>query len=390
MRATDGGNVPLSSITAGRWRSAVARKLTESTAVPQFVVVRGLDLEALAPLRDAVSWTARVESSTALPTPPQATSLPVGAVEPRVGGGAGRCRVGLPVAHRVADGTAAARLLERLARRSGPAPVTRPAISTTPAMVTGRALTYRTTGRWTDRMREGRAAAIVLAGGSGTRVGGERNKVYLPLAGRTVISWSLNAFAGMREIGPVVLVVRAADRALAERVVYREVEHDGVETVTGGASRQESELAGLRHLAPRIGSGEIDAVLIHDGARPLMTRTLAAGVLGAARAVGGAVPGLPRDDLSFADGDTLTAPAPAGLVAVQTPQGFRAAPLLAAYEEAARRGFAGTDTASCMERFAADTPVHWIAGDQRNFKITYAHDLLTAEDVLDRAGHHLG
>ncbi len=240
-------------------------------------------------------------------------------------------------------------------------------------------------------MRNGRVAAIVLAGGSGTRVGGERNKVYLPLAGRTVISWSLNAFAGMREIGAVVLVVRAGDRELADWVIDREVEHDGVEIVTGGSTRQESELAGLRHLAPRIGTGAVDTVLIHDGARPLMTRTLAAGVLGAARGSGGAVPGLPRDDLAVAgpDGRTLEARAPAGLVAVQTPQGFRAAPLLAAYEEAARQGFAGTDTASCVERFATDMAIRWILGDRQNIKITYAHDLLTAEGVLARAGHHL-
>jgi 2-C-methyl-D-erythritol 4-phosphate cytidylyltransferase len=240
-------------------------------------------------------------------------------------------------------------------------------------------------------VHDGRAAAIVLAGGSGSRVGAERNKVYLPLAGRSVISWSLNAFAGMREIGPVVLVIRPEDRALVDWVVDREVEYGGVEIVAGGASRQESELAGLRLLASRIGAGEVDAVLIHDGARPLLTRALAAAVLHAARSGGGAVPGLARGDLARAgpDGTTLDGPSPAGLVAVQTPQGFRAGPLLAAYEEAARRGFAGTDTASCMERFAADLPIRWVAGDERNFKITYVHDLLMAEEVLARAGHHL-
>lgn len=237
-------------------------------------------------------------------------------------------------------------------------------------------------------MRDGRAAAIVLAGGSGTRVGGGTNKVYLPVAGRAVISWSLAAFAGLPEIGPVVLVVRAADRTLVDRLLAEEVGYGGVEVVVGGASRQESELAGLRHLATRIGSGGIDAVLVHDGARPLVTRTLVLDVLRAARATGGAVPGLPRDDLAFVtpDGATLDRPAQAGLVAVQTPQGFRAGPLLAAYEEADRRGFAGTDTASCMERFAPDVPVHRIDGDPRNFKITYAHDLLTAGDVLARSG----
>ncbi len=237
----------------------------------------------------------------------------------------------------------------------------------------------------------GAAAAIVLAGGSGTRVGGPRNKVYLPLAGRSVISWSLDAFGSMPGIGPVVLVVRAADRSAAERVLDREVDHGPVELVTGGATRQESELAGLRHLAGRIDAGAVDTVLIHDGARPLMTRTLAAAVLHAARR-GGAVPGIRRGDVAVAapDGDGLVAMAPEGCVAVQTPQGFPAAPLLEAYEQAGRAGFAGTDTASCIERFAPALDVRWIAGDPGNIKITYARDLAVAEQALARLGHRPG
>ena len=219
------------------------------------------------------------------------------------------------------------------------------------------------------------AAAIVLAGGSGTRVGGERNKVYLPLAGRPVIAWSLDVFAGLAEFGVVVLVARAEDGDLAGEVGA------GVEVVFGGATRQESELAGLRHLAPRIDDGTIDVVLIHDAARPLASRRLAVEVLRVARAYGGAVPGLRRDDLAAAGPDGV-GPAPQGLVAMQTPQGFRAVPLLAAYEEAARAGFVGTDTASCMQQFAPDVPIRWIEGEERNIKITYPHDLRVAEAAL--------
>jgi 2-C-methyl-D-erythritol 4-phosphate cytidylyltransferase len=224
------------------------------------------------------------------------------------------------------------------------------------------------------------AAAIVLAGGSGTRLGAERNKVYLPLRGRPVLAWSLATFAGMPEVGAVVLVVREPDRPLAEQVL---AEHTagGVEVVVGGSTRQESELAGLRRLAARIDAGTVDAVLVHDAARPLATRELASAVLAAARADGGAVPGLWRDDLAAAapEGAGLAGPSPDRLVAVQTPQAFRAAPLLAAYEEAAGCGFVGTDTASCMERFAPDVPIRWVPGDEHNFKITYVHDLLVAE-----------
>jgi 2-C-methyl-D-erythritol 4-phosphate cytidylyltransferase len=224
------------------------------------------------------------------------------------------------------------------------------------------------------------AAAIVLAGGSGTRLGAGQNKVYLPLRGRPVLAWSLATFLGMPEVGVVVLVVREPDRPLAERVLAEHATGD-VEVVVGGRTRQESELAGLRRLAARIEAGAVDAVLVHDAARPLATRELASSVLAAARADGGAVPGLRRDDVAAAagDGSVLVGPPAERLVAVQTPQAFRAAPLLAAYEEAARCGFTGTDTAACVERFAPDVPIRWVRGDERNIKITYAHDLLVAE-----------
>jgi 2-C-methyl-D-erythritol 4-phosphate cytidylyltransferase len=234
------------------------------------------------------------------------------------------------------------------------------------------------------------AAAIVLAGGAGTRVGAGRNKVYLPLAGRSVLAWSLAALAGLAGIGPVVLVVRPADRHLARRVVVDELGRGDIDLVDGGSTRQESELCGLRHLAPAIGDGRVDTVLVHDGARPLLGPELAAEVLRTARAGGGAVPGLVRDDLArIAGGSGLGGPVREPVVAVQTPQGFRARPLLAAYESAARHGFAGTDTASCVTHFT-DLAVRWIPGDGRNFKITYPHDLAVAEIVLARSESGVG
>ncbi|WP_236789438.1 2-C-methyl-D-erythritol 4-phosphate cytidylyltransferase [Amycolatopsis sp. GM8] len=216
---------------------------------------------------------------------------------------------------------------------------------------------------------------MVLASGSGTRVGASLNKVYLPLAGRRIVSWSLAAFAKVSEIGLLVLVTRPQDEELVAEVLADQ--GAPVEVVHGGSTRQESELRALRHLAGRIGSGAIDTVLLHDGARPLVTPSLITGVLHTARQYGGAMPGLAADDIIAADGARL----PGTVVRAQTPQAFRAAPLLDAYEQAAREGFEGTDTASVMERFST-LPVHWVPGDERNFKVTYPHDLVVAEQVL--------
>lgn len=227
------------------------------------------------------------------------------------------------------------------------------------------------------------AAGVVLAGGSGARMGAGMNKVYLPLAGRRLVSWSLAAFSRVPEIGVLVLVARPEDSKLVDWVLDRELDAQ-VEVVYGGDTRQGSELQALRHLSSRVDDGTIDAILLHDAARPLVSPALIAGVLHAAREHGGAIPALPADDIVTVstDGHVISGSPLDAAVRAQTPQGFRAAPLIDAYEQAAREEFVGTDTASCMERYS-HVPVHWVHGDQHNFKITYPHDLTIAEQFLE-------
>lgn len=226
------------------------------------------------------------------------------------------------------------------------------------------------------------AAGVVLAGGSGARMGAGMNKVYLPLAGRRLVSWSLSAFGRVPEIGVLVLVARPEDSKLVDWVLDRELADVPVEVVYGGDTRQESELAALRRLASRVDDGTVDAILLHDAARPLVSPALIAGVLHAAREHGGAIPALPADDVVTTNGDVVCGSPLDAAVRAQTPQGFLAAPLIDAYEQAAREAFVGTDTASCMERYSR-VPVRWVHGDQHNFKITYPHDLTIAEQFLE-------
>jgi 2-C-methyl-D-erythritol 4-phosphate cytidylyltransferase len=226
------------------------------------------------------------------------------------------------------------------------------------------------------------AAGVVLASGSGTRLGGDLNKVYLPLGGRRVVGWSLAALAQVPDIGLLLLVIRPQDRELADEVLAAdELVGTPVEVVTGGASRQESELRALEQLAGRITEGDVDTVLIHDAARPLVTPELAGAILRTAREFGGAIPGLPRTDLVRVAGDVVTDADLGRVVTVQTPQGYPAAPLLAAYRQAAADGFVGTDTAACMARYS-DVRTRCIPGDERNIKITYPHDVLIVERLL--------
>ena len=223
------------------------------------------------------------------------------------------------------------------------------------------------------------AAAVVLAGGSGSRLGAEGNKVYLPLAGRPLLAWSLEAFARAPGIGRLVLVTRPADRALAAEAARATQTEGATETeiVDGGPTRHDSEWAALRLLAPAIRAGELDVLAIHDGARPVVSQRLIADVVAAAREHGAAVPGVNLTGVARHD---LT-PVPGTLVRVQTPQAFRADLLLAAYEQADADCFTGTDTAACVERYAG-VPVHCIPGDPRNIKVTYRPDLALAERLV--------
>ncbi len=223
-----------------------------------------------------------------------------------------------------------------------------------------------------------RIAVVVLAAGSGTRFGHSTNKVWLPLGDRRIISHSLlnatQSFPACR----VVLVIDPVDAEVAKEVLAQEVSKIRVELVSGGRTRHDSELNALKHLSVEIEAGKIDVVLIHDGARPLASAGLFALVANAAAAHGGALPAIDVDPYEI---DVVLNQR---LARVQTPQAFRAKEVLAAYLQAERDGFVGTDTAACMEKYFPETESVAVAGETTNIKITYPHDLNVAEKVNGR------
>jgi 2-C-methyl-D-erythritol 4-phosphate cytidylyltransferase len=227
------------------------------------------------------------------------------------------------------------------------------------------------------------AVGVVLAAGMGTRVGADGNKAYLPLAGRSMVTWSLRTITQLAEVTRTVLVVRRGERELAERTLQSELPGAAVELVEGGDSRHASEFNVLRHLVADIECGSIDVVLIHDAARPLAGPQMMRTALSMAREFGGAIPALtardvvqvrPAGEIESLSGERL-------LVRVQTPQAFRALPLLMAYRQAEAESFEGTDTSSCVERFTG-LDVRTFHGDAANLKVTYARDVLIAERLL--------
>jgi len=220
---------------------------------------------------------------------------------------------------------------------------------------------------------QSKVASVVLAAGSGTRFGHDINKVWLPLNGRHIISRSLtNASANFKD-ARIIVVINPDDEDFARKALADDAMPASIEIVYGGASRHESEFNALQYLKPAIVAGEIEIVLIHDGARPLATPALFTAIAENAAQHGGAIPTIALDAKEM---DTTREET---VARVQTPQGFRAQLLLEAYENAAVDGFAGTDTAACMEKYFPDVKIFAVPGDALNFKITYPQDLAIAE-----------
>lgn len=217
---------------------------------------------------------------------------------------------------------------------------------------------------------------MILAAGSGTRVGAGRNKVLLPLGGLPVVAWSVRAALQVEDVRRLVVVVAPGEEADLSAALAPLLGDREILVVHGGATRHQSEWHAVCRLARDIESGVVDVVAVHDAARPLAGVALFEATLAAARTHGGAIPVTPVSQVIAAD--ATAARPPEGLAAVQTPQAFRAAPLLAAYRQAAVDGFEGTDTASCLERYAA-LPIAAVPGSAVNLKITFPEDVALAD-----------
>ncbi len=220
------------------------------------------------------------------------------------------------------------------------------------------------------------AAVVILAAGSGSRVGAEHNKVLLPLGDAAVLAWSVRDVLALPDVHRVLIVARPEDRAAVAVAVAPHLGEREALLVDGGPTRHASEWAALQVLADDITSGEVDVVAVHDGARPLAGVDLWRAVLTAARDVGGAIPVVPMTHLLHAD---LT-PVLEEVGGVQTPQAFRAPDLLAAYRAAASDGFEGTDTAACIAAYA-DVTVAAVPSTALNLKITFPEDVALALEL---------
>src|SRR3989442_8089388 len=176
------------------------------------------------------------------------------------------------------------------------------------------------------------AAAIIVAGGLGTRMGARVNKIFTEVAGRSILEHSLDLFESDARVHQVVLVARQVDLLQCEPFRARFSKLNWV--VAGGDVRHRSEFAGLRALAPKIDAGEVDTVLVHDAVRPFATHALVDRLLAGVAQTIGCIPGLPAG-AGPPPGDVgRLAGHPPKLWALQTPQAFPGPSLLAAAQNA--------------------------------------------------------
>ena len=216
--------------------------------------------------------------------------------------------------------------------------------------------------------------AVILCGGSGTRMGGQGNKTLLQTGGVPAVVRSVKAFSGAAD--GAVLVTRAGE----EDIFARALSDHGVSVlaiVPGGADRQASALCGLRALPE-----DADVALIHDGARPFVTEDIIRRVIESVKRYGSGVAAVPcRDTIKRTDGNgqVLETLDRSTLWQMQTPQGFYVKDLLAAHAAAAEKA-RYTDDAALME--AAGYPVRLVLGSPDNIKLTSPEDLRMVNGML--------
>lgn len=236
-----------------------------------------------------------------------------------------------------------------------------------------------------DLLHHPPAGAIIPAGGTGSRFGHIQPKQFLDLAGMPILVRTCKAFLDLETIHSLVVAAPADYLQDTIDLLHTHLpasQMDRLHVTVGGATRQDSVQAGLHRLP-----ADIDLVLVHDAARPLVDRATILRCLHGAAQFGAAIAAVPvKDTLKKVNGSGMIEETVdrSSLWQAQTPQAVIRTLLEQAFAEADRSGFIGTDEASLLE--AAGIPVWVVEGSERNLKVTRPEDLQVATALLKEEG----
>lgn len=226
----------------------------------------------------------------------------------------------------------------------------------------------------------GKACAVIVAAGKGKRMGAGRNKQFLDLNGRPVLYYTIDAFCRCSAVDEIVIVCAAGEIEYCRAEIVDKYGFKKVKAiVAGGAERQDSVLNGLKAVE---GCG---VVLIHDGARPLVTgKILEQGIIYATEYGAAACGVTPKDTIKVRDayGFSECTLDRGRLFSVQTPQCFKLDLIMGCYEKMQDAAGSFTDDTSVAEHFGHK--VFLYEGSYENIKITTPEDLAVAESILSK------
>jgi len=221
--------------------------------------------------------------------------------------------------------------------------------------------------------------AVIVAGGSGSRMQAPVKKQYLHLDGITILGRTLMAFDRCQDLDRIIVVLPEGDLDQGRQTIVTQLKlSHSIKLVAGGQSRQASVRNGLEAAGPSDGT-----VLIHDGVRPFVRLSLLRACIAGSEATGACIPALAvTDTLKQVDASgMITATLDRRSIRMaQTPQTFATGLIRRAHRTALEKGFAATDDASVAE-FAGGR-VRVIPGDPDNIKITHPRDLIQADAIM--------
>jgi 2-C-methyl-D-erythritol 4-phosphate cytidylyltransferase len=218
---------------------------------------------------------------------------------------------------------------------------------------------------------------LIPAAGSGKRMGHDRNKLLLPVLGKPILQWTLEAVIASESTIWIGLLCQPHDRLIFQEMIAQLHAAKPIHLIQGGVTRQDSVYNGLQALP-----SDAVHVLIHDGARCLATPELFERCAEAVQIYQGFVAAVPVKDTIKAVDDGLVTDTPNRdrLWAAQTPQGFHVEPLKSAHAQGRDRNWSVTDDAALFEKMGL--PVQIVMGEETNLKITTPQDLAIAEFIL--------